>query len=87
MTPNSCASQRVLSWNVSTEGSLTPWIDGFGNNAHVSTIDQPHNEIKLLVEGTVETFDTAGVLSSRDGLPAELFLRDTPFTAAGEAPR
>ncbi len=87
LTPSGCASQRVISWNVSTEGSMTPWIDGFGNNAHVSTIDQPHIEIKVLVEGTVETFDTAGILSSRDGLPAELFLRDTPFTAAGEATR
>lgn len=41
----------------------------------------------MLVEGTVETFDTAGVLSGRDGLPSELFMRDTPFTAVGEATR
>ena len=87
LTPTGCASQRVLSWAVSTQGSITPWIDGFGNSAHVSTIDEPHSEIKVLVEGTVETFDTAGVLSGRDGLPSELFMRDTPFTAVGEATR
>jgi len=85
LTPTRCASQRILSWAVTTQGSITPWIDGFGNSAHVATIDEPHNEVKVLVEGTVETFDTVGVLPGRDGLPAELFMRDTPFTAAGEA--
>lgn len=85
LTPTGCASQRILSWAVTTQGSITPWIDGFGNNAHVATIDEPHNEVKVLVEGTVETFDTVGVLPGRDGLPAELFMRDTPFTAAGTA--
>lgn len=84
LTPNSSACQRVLSWSVSTPGSLTPWIDGFGNGVHVSTIDGEHDEVKVLVEGVVETIDTSGVLASRDGLPPELFLRDTNFTQIGE---
>lgn len=85
LTPGSSACQRVLSWSVSTPGTLTPWIDGFGNSAHVSTIDGEHDEIKVLVEGVVETVDTSGILASRDGLPPQLFLRDTPFTQIGEA--
>lgn len=88
LTPGQNACQRVLSWSVTTqEGTLTPWIDGFGNNAHVSTIDEQHDEVKVLVEGVVETIDTAGVLTARDGLPPELFLRDTPFTTLGDATR
>jgi transglutaminase-like putative cysteine protease len=85
LTPGSSACQRVLSWSVSTPGTLTPWIDGFGNSAHVSTIDGEHDEIKVLVEGVVETVDTSGILASRDGLPPALFLRDTSFTQIGEA--
>lgn len=85
LTPGQSPCQRVLSWSVSTQGTITPWIDGFGNSAHVSTIDTDHDEVKVVVEGIVETVDTSGVLSARDGLPPELFLRDTPFTAMGEA--
>lgn len=85
LTPGSSACQRVLSWSVLTQGTLTPWIDGFGNNAHVSTIDGEHDEVKVVVEGVVETIDTSGVLVPKDGLPAALFLRDTPFTEIGDA--
>lgn len=87
LTPGNCESQRVTSWSVTTAGTMTQWTDGFGNNAHVSTIDQPHNEIKVTVEGVVETSDTSGVLSARDGLPPTLFLRDTEFTALGDKTR
>ncbi len=85
LTPGPSTCQRVLSWSVSTPGTLTPWIDGFGNSAHVSTIDEDHDEVKVIVEGIVETVDTSGVLPARDGLPPELFLRDTPFTTIGDA--
>ncbi len=84
LTPRQDTCQRMLSWSVTTPGSLTPWIDGFGNNAHVSTIDEPHDEVKVVVEGVVETIDTVGVLPTRDGLPPMLFLRETPLTEAGE---
>lgn len=85
LTPGQSPCQRVLSWSVSTQGTITPWIDGFGNSAHVSTIDIEHDEVKVVVEGIVETVDTSGILSARDGLPPELFLRDTAFTAMGDA--
>lgn len=87
LTPRQDACQRVLSWSVTTPGSMTPWVDGFGNNVNVSTIDGPHDEVKVLVEGVVETIDTVGVLPARDGLPPLLFMRDTPFTEAGEGAR
>lgn len=87
LTPSQNACQRVLSWSVTTQGTLTTWIDGFGNSAHVSTIDEQHDEVKVRVEGVVETLDTAGVLAARDGLPPLLFLRDTPFTTLGDASR
>jgi len=84
LTPRQDNCQRVLSWSVTTPGSMTPWVDGFGNNIHVSTIDGPHDEVKVLVEGIVETQDTVGVLPANDGLPPLLFMRDTPLTEAGD---
>lgn len=83
LSPRQDANQRVLSWSVTTPGICTPWVDGYGNLAHVSTIDGPHEEVGVIVEGVIETFDTAGVLSARDGLPPMLFMRDTPLTAPG----
>ena len=84
LSPRQDACQRVLSWSVTSQGTMTPWIDGFGNNVHVSTIDGPHEELSVIVEGVIETFDTAGILPARDGLPPMLFIRDTPLTVAGE---
>lgn len=84
LTPRLDSCQRILSWSVSTAGEVIPWVDGFGNNVHVSTIDEAHDEIKVVVEGVVETFDTVGVLPARDGLPPQLFLRDTELTASGD---
>ncbi len=88
LTPRQDSCQRVLSWSVTTtQGQMTPWVDGFGNNAHVSTVDGPHEEIKVVVEGVVETVDTVGVLPARDGLPPMLFLRETPLTEIGDGVR
>lgn len=84
LTPRQDSCQRIMSWSVSTAGTMTPWVDGFGNSVHVSTIDEAHNEIKVVVEGVVETIDTVGVLPARDGLPPQLFLRDTEMTATGD---
>lgn len=84
LSPRQDSCQRVLSWSITTPGTFTPWVDGFGNLAHVSTIDGPHDEVSVVVEGVIETWDTAGVLSARDGLPPMLFIRDTPMTATGD---
>lgn len=84
LTPRQDTCQRTLSWSVTSAGPMTPWVDGFGNNVYVSTIDESHDEIKIVVEGVIETFDTVGVLPARDGLPPQLFLRDTPMTQTGD---
>lgn len=88
LTPRQDSCQRMMNWWVTVSGgdnagSLVSWTDGFGNVAHVSSLDGAHEELKVVVEGEVETYDTVGVLPFRDGLPPLLFLRDTPYTAAG----
>ncbi len=80
LTPRIDSCQRILSWNISTAGQLTGWVDGFDNAAHVAVQDTGHNEASFLVKGEVETLDTLGVLPADDGLPPLIFLRDTEFT-------
>lgn len=80
LTPRPDASQTARAWSVSTPGRLRPWTDGFGNFAHVSVQDGPHDEVPVVVRGEIDTVDTNGVLPADDGLPPEMFLRDTRFT-------
>lgn len=80
LTPRDDASQLVRAWNVSTPGRLRGWTDGFGNVAHISVQDGRHDEVPVIVQGDVETSDTAGVLPPDDGLPPLMFLRETRYT-------
>ena len=80
LTPRSDPSQLVRSWSVKTLGKLRAWTDGFGNYAHVSVQDGLHDEVPVVVQGEIETIDTAGVLPPHDGLPPLMFLRETRYT-------
>ena len=44
------------------------FTDGFGNIVHSHSINRTHDCITLLVEGEVETTDTAGILASAPSL-------------------
>jgi len=80
LTPRHDPCQRVVEWNIGTPGRLGTWTDGFENQAHISVQDGPHEEIAVVVNGIVETWDTNGVVPDDDGLPPRIFLRETPFT-------
>jgi transglutaminase-like putative cysteine protease len=80
LTPRADPSQLIRSWSVSTAGKLRSWTDGFGNHAHVSVQDGLHDEVAVVVQGEIETVDTAGVLPPHDGLPPLMFLRETRYT-------
>ncbi len=80
LTPRVDPSQLVRSWRVTTPGKLRAWTDGFGNFAHVSVQDGLHDEVPVVVQGEIETADTAGVLPPHDGLPPLMFLRETRYT-------
>lgn len=80
LTPRADPSQLVRSWRVTTPGKLRSWTDGFGNFAHVSVQDVLHDEVPVMVQGEIETLDTAGVLPPHDGLPPLMFLRETRYT-------
>ncbi len=81
LCPISGASQQVLSWKLSSPGNLRPWIDGFGNQAHVLVMEGAHQEIRIKAIGEVEINDVGKpLLGDAEPHPPELFLRTTRLT-------
>ena len=86
LTPRTEAGQRVLSWNLQAPGRHTQQLDAHGNVMHLLTIDEPINEIHILVSGTVETEDVADAAPSNRGrLSPLVYLSETTLTEADAA--
>jgi transglutaminase-like putative cysteine protease len=88
LTPRNHEGQFVMNWrvDVSADCRLEQHEDAFGNFAHAFTADGPLDELKVAVEGDVETRDTQGVVRGGvERFPASLYLRETPLTKADEA--
>jgi transglutaminase-like putative cysteine protease len=87
-TPRNHEGQYVVSWRIdlSENCRLDRLEDAFGNIIHVFTADGPLTELRLTVEGEVETRDTSGVISGAvERFPPSLFLRETPLTRSDPA--
>lgn len=90
LTPSVFDGQRVVSWSVTvsdaTKGALVR--DGAGDALQSWTVKGPVAGVEVRVQGTVETFDLAGVLRGhRETVPPDAYLRDTLATAADLALR
>ena len=88
LSPRPHHGLSVLSWRVQADGrrELPFFTDGFGNIVHSHSINRTHDCITLLVEGEVETTDTAGILrGGAEPLPPAFYLRSTPLTVADGA--
>jgi transglutaminase-like putative cysteine protease len=88
LTPRNHVGQYVVDWriDVSADCRLEPQEDAFGNIVHAFSTGGPISELRLLVEGEVETQDTAGVVRSAvERFPPSLFLRETALTRADAA--
>lgn len=84
LTPRNCGSQTIDSWRIEIDRDcrLRASEDAYGNIIHSFFAEGPLDCVTTLVEGDVETFDTAGVL--RGGIerfPARFYLRETRLTA------
>ncbi len=88
LTPRNHDGQYVVSWNidVSADCLLRQQQDSFGNITHIFTADGQFGELKIAVEGEVDTQDTNGMITGAiERFPPELFLRETPLTQADGA--
>jgi len=58
LTPRRDLSQRALSWSIVAPGRRLEQIDAYGNIAHLLTLEEPHREIRIVVQGVVDIADT-----------------------------
>jgi transglutaminase-like putative cysteine protease len=86
LTPRRDPMQRALSWNLTAPGRSRPQVDAYGNIVHLLTLDEPHREIRIVVDGVVAIEDYAGATLPDDGKISPLaFLAETPLTRPDEA--
>ena len=88
LTPRNHEGQYVENWriDVSENCHLDQHEDAFGNITHVFSAEGPFAELRVLVEGEVDTQDTAGVvIGAIERFPPSLYLRETPLTQADPA--
>ena len=85
LTPRNHEGQYVVRWriDVSADARLAAHEDAFGNITHVFSADGPFDELRVEVDGEVETQNTNGVVRGTvERFRPSLFLRDTALTQA-----
>jgi transglutaminase-like putative cysteine protease len=83
LTPRNHDGQYVENWriDVSDNCQLDQLEDAFGNIIHVFSAEGPFSELRVQVEGEVDTHDTGGVvLGAIERFPPSLYLRETDLT-------
>jgi transglutaminase-like putative cysteine protease len=81
LTPRAEPQQQMLSWRIGTPGHCTSYSDAYGNASHMLTLSEPHDAVRILVEGVVAT--TAldrGRLRAPDFLSPLIFTVPTRLT-------
>ena len=86
LTPRSEPGQRVLSWRITAPGERLEQIDPYGNVTHFVTMETPHREMRIVVEGIADIAadqDSTGVAAPLAGELSPLaFLAPTSLTRA-----
>lgn len=85
LTPRGYDGQYVIDWRIDIDRDcrLDAATDPFGNTMHSFTVEGPLDGLTITAEGEVETQETQGIVSGQvEPLPAAVFLRETPLTAA-----
>ncbi len=84
LTPASNEGQAVRDWSVSADGATfgASFVDGAGDAITTLTMPGPVDRIAILVEGSVETTDSAGVLRGhRETVWPQIYRQPTAATA------
>ncbi len=82
LTPRPEAGQRVVSWRITTPGQRIEQVDPYGNLTHIVTVESPHRELRIIVEGVADIDeDRANVTGFAAGELSPLaFLAPTALT-------
>lgn len=85
LTPRTEAGQKVLSWDLQAPGRRSQQLDAHGNLVHLLTLDEPHEEIRILVTGVVDTEAVEySAPSARATLSPMVYSLETPLTMIDE---
>jgi transglutaminase-like putative cysteine protease len=85
LTPRQETSQRLLSWSISAPGKQHAQVDAHGNVVHLLTLDRPHRDIRIVVNGVVETDDQFNsTLHDQGSLSPLAYLAATSLTRPNE---
>jgi hypothetical protein len=87
LTPQSGMAQTILVWNIAIEGAREElrYIDGFGNETRLLSVEGEPRSVTIVASGEVETKATTGVTGPQRGFaPLWLFEAPTALTAPGE---
>lgn len=90
LTPPSFDGQRVQSWSIEMPhiDEAVRFRDCFGNIAHLVVIAEPHDEVRIVARGTVETQDRTGFARGLIEIaPTRIYKRETPRTAPDDSIR
>jgi transglutaminase-like putative cysteine protease len=90
LTPRNHDSQYVMHWRiyVSPDSRLATGEDAFGNITHVFSAAGPFGEMRVEVDGEIETQNTNGIVRGTvERFPPNLFLRATELTQTDAAIR
>jgi transglutaminase-like putative cysteine protease len=91
LTPRNHDGQHIVQWRIDlldADGQLRALEDSFGNLCHTLSLTGPVSQVAVLVEGEVETIDTAGVVRGTvERFPQDIFLRETDLTIADQGIR
>lgn len=78
--------QRTQQWSLLTPGRRSEQVDAWGNITQLLTIDEPHDEIRIVVSGAVDV-DSGPMARERGLLSPLVFRAATPLTSADAAIR
>ena len=86
LTPRQETTQRALHWTINAPGRQNAQEDAHGNVVHLLTVDQPHRDIRIVVQGLVETDDDhCAHLHDQGSLSPLAYLANTPLTRPDDA--
>ncbi len=85
LTPRREGRQRVLAWSMQAPGRRIEQVDAHGNRTHLLTVEDPHKEIEIVVQGDVEVGGEGELLPHEGPLSPLAYLFATPLTVADDA--
>jgi len=88
LTPRTDTGQRVLAWRIHAPGNRIEQVDPYGNTTHLVTVEIPHREMRIIVEGIadISATSTAGI-DDRSELSPLAYLAPTTLTRSDPAIR